>query len=226
MVPPPVPGSARSPVASPQAQEPANEPWPDAPDLHGLPGDGIRPGPVRRGARVVPARDLSAPQREAARSHFVQAVFPALTPLAVDPAHPFPRLRQGALAIAVSLQRRDDRRGRRVVRLLAIVQIPAALSRLVPLPCDGGGEYVLLEDLVVVHAGALFPGHDVREAAAFRVVRDGERGAPVRIELAAGASRHLEDALAAVLGLHPALVRRVAAPVQRSDRAEVAPGDR
>ncbi len=203
--------------------------------------EGILPALASAGLRIVAPADLSPEQRDAARGHFVGSVFPALTPLAVDPGHPFPHLRNKSLNVAVSLLRRDGRRRRRAAtHLLAVVQVPAVLPRLVPLPSDSGEAYVLLEEIIAANVGDLFPGHVVGETASFRVTRNWDldldeedsedllstiqaelrrrdRGAAVRLEISAGASHDLEAALAAALKLEPRDVYRMSGPLQVAD---------
>jgi polyphosphate kinase len=181
---------------------------------------------------VVAPADLSSEQREAARRHFVRSVFPALTPLALDPGHPFPRLRMRALNLAVSLQRREGRQRRRSgPPLLAVILVPAALPRVVRLPSASGDVCALLEEIIAACAGELFPGHAVGEIAVFRVTRGGSPGGQdgdaeqpppamargrrrgercaLRLEIASSASRELEAALAGALELEPRDVHRV-----------------
>jgi polyphosphate kinase len=199
----------------------------------------ILPALASAGIRILSPADLSSEQREVARRRFAGSVFPALTPLAVDPGHPFPHLRGQSLNLAVSLQRADGRRRRRATaRPLAVVQVPPMLPRLVRLPSRSGEAYVLLEEIVAASAGELFPGHAVGETAVFRVTprwdgdevdpedplstvqqdrRRRDRGAAVRLEISAGASHDIEVALAAALKLEPRDVYPTAVPLQVAD---------
>jgi polyphosphate kinase len=193
--------------------------------LHATWRDAILPALADGGIRIVAPADLSGAQREASRRSFAASVFPALTPLAVDPGHPFPHLRHGALAMAVSLQRREGRRRRGAARPLALVEIPAALPRLVRVPSGAGDACVLLEDLVVANVADLLPGNGVRATAVFRVTRSADpepgperprapvsplrarplrrEGAAVRLEISADAHAEIVAPLARVLGLEP-----------------------
>jgi polyphosphate kinase len=180
--------------------------------------------------RIVAAGELSAEQREAARRRFLDAIFAALTPLAVDPGHPFPRLRGGPIHVAALLRRRDAGPRRRSERhAVAIVKIPPDLPRLVPIPSREGIAAVLLEDVVADCVAFLFPGQVVAETAAFRVTSDrhasgeahGERRSPrrtgARLEVGAGASDLLVAALAKGLRLAPGDVDRVQGPLRPAD---------
>lgn len=186
------------------------------------------------GVQFLEMHALNAEQKAAARSHFTTAVFPALTPLAVDPGHPFPHLRNKSLNIAVLLRKNDGKRRRREqgTNSLAVVQVPSVFSRLVPLPTASGRAYLLLENLISVHVGDLFPGFTVDQTAAFRVTRNWDlnvdedesedllhtiqdelrrrdRGAAVRLELDSSASPALEQALVAAIKLSSQDVYRV-----------------
>jgi polyphosphate kinase len=178
----------------------------------------------------VAAGDLSAEQRDVVRRRFVEAIFAALTPLAVDPGHPLPHLRSGAIHVAVLLRRADARRGRKGERhAVALVQIPRGMPRLVPVPAQDGIAAALLEEVVAEFAVLLFPGREVADAAAFRVTSErhpaseghGERRPPrrttARLEVLAGASEPLVAALAKALRLAPGDVDRVPGPLRPAD---------
>jgi polyphosphate kinase len=185
---------------------------------------------------------LSGEQRAAARAHFVAQVFPALTPLAVDPGHPFPHLRNKSLNLAVMLGPEGARRRREArEESLAVVQVPSVLGRLVRLPAEPGEHaYMLLEELIASHVKELFPGYTVRHSTAFRVTRNWDilvdeedsedllstiqeelrrrdRGAAVRLEISTDASAELEQELADALKLEPSDVYRQQGPLQTSD---------
>jgi polyphosphate kinase len=205
-------------------------------------GEHILPGLARAGIRLVSPRDFTPEQAEAARAHFSTEVFPALTPLAVDPGHPFPHLRNKSLNIAVLLRREGGRRRRDPgqQQLLAVVQVPAVLSRLVRIPSATGTSRALLSEVIAAHAGDLFAGFTVRQGAVFRVTRNWDlsideeesedllstvqeelrrrdRGAAVRLELAADAPEEITAALVSALKLEPDDVYRVAGPLQLQD---------
>ncbi len=202
------------------------------------------------GLEILSPDALDRAQREAAREHFRSAVFPALTPLAVDPGHPFPHLRNKSLNLAAVLHREGrKRRAGGGPGDLAVVQVPTVLSRLVPLPADEGqSAYLLLEDLIGLFLGELFPGFTVEHRAAFRVTRNWDlnvdeeesedlmstiqeelrrrdRGMAVRLELNQGATLALEASLRQSLGLTHEDVYRSEAPLQLSDLTALAERD-
>jgi polyphosphate kinase len=193
------------------------------------------------GLAVLARTELTAEQKTAARAHFGSSVFPALTPLAVDPGHPFPHLRNKSINLAVLLRREGRRRKKEQGESsLAVVQVPSVLSRIVPLPAANGQAFLLLEELIALHVGDLFPGYAVEQTIGFRVTRNWdlnvdeeesedllstiqqelrrrERGAAVRLELDNGASPQLEAQLTLALKLAPPDVYRVTGPLQLQD---------
>ncbi len=192
---------------------------------------------------IVSPDAFTPEQRAFARNHFTINVFPALTPLAVDPGHPFPHLRNRSLNIAVILAKSHGRRRTRVPKeqLLAVVQVPMVLGRLVRLPSEPGKQaFALLGDVISAYVGDLFPGYEVRQTARFRVTRNSdllvdeeesedlltsiqeelrrrELGATVRLELSASASPEVEKLLANALKVELVDIYRVTAPLQLQD---------
>jgi len=120
---------------------------------------------------VVGRDELTADDRRVLERHFLSQVFPVLTPLAVDPAHPFPFIPNGGFALALMLERRADLR-----QLRALLPVPQQLTRFVPLPVGEAGEarFLPLEDLLVMHLEHLFPGYRLRGQCCFRLLRDSD----------------------------------------------------
>jgi polyphosphate kinase len=202
----------------------------------------LLPALATNGIHLVEPSAFTPEQRAFAVNLFRLNVFPALTPLAVDPGHPFPHLRNRSLNLAILLTQQRKRRTR-VPReqLLAVVQVPMVLGRLVRLPAQPGHQaYVMLGELIKEHVGELFPGYDVRHVAMFRVTRNSdllvdeeesedllstiqeelrrrELGAAVRLELSANASPELEKLLATALKVEPADIYRISSPLQLQD---------
>ncbi len=214
----------------------------------------ILPGLEAAGIQLLSPRALHAEQKAAARQHFAQKVSPALTPLAIDPGHPFPHLRNKSLNVALLLRRgpRREVRRRKKTELqehsYAVVQVPAMLPRLVPLPSARGPAYVFLSELIAAHAGDLFPGVTVVDAATFRVTRNWDlsideeesedllstvqeelrrrdRGAAVRLEIEAGAREEIVDTLRGALRVHRDDVYRMGLPIQPADLLDLAAAD-
>ncbi|MDP5336453.1 MAG: RNA degradosome polyphosphate kinase [Paracoccaceae bacterium] len=113
---------------------------------------------------------LSDEDRTALEAIFLDKVFPVLSPLAIDPAHPFPFIPNTGFSLALNLQRRRDKRA-----LRALLPIPAQIARFVPLPApDGAHRFLPLEDVLLLHVDSLFPGYDLKGHCAFRVLRDSD----------------------------------------------------
>lgn len=137
--------------------------------------DHVKPELEKEGIRVKKWDQLSASQQEGLRQWFMDQVFPVLTPLAVDPAHPFPYISGLSLNLAVIV--RNPVSGK---ELFARIKVPDVLPRLVSvdqpgsrnLPTGRSVELISLEDVIAVHLDNLFPGMEVMENYAFRVTRN------------------------------------------------------
>ena len=102
--------------------------------------------------------------------NFLEKVFPVLSPLAIDPAHPFPFIPNTGFCLALELERTTDRR-----TLKALLPIPQQIARFVPLPGRPGEQRFLpLEELLLLHLDMLFPGYIDRGHCSFRVLRDSD----------------------------------------------------
>ena len=131
----------------------------------------VEPELRAEGVHLVTGDDLDDDQRERVAAFFAREVFPVLTPLAVDPAHPFPYISGLSLNLAVLV--RDRRSG---AERFARVKVPNNLPRFVRLDDEGSGEWLLLpmEEVVAQHLDQLFPGKEVVEHHLFRVTRNAD----------------------------------------------------
>jgi polyphosphate kinase len=120
------------------------------------------------GLLVCGAAELTSDDAAFLDSYFMERVFPVLTPLAVDPAHPFPFIPNMGIVMALSLARDDDRG-----QMSALIPLPAQIERFVRLQgSEGPIRFVMLEELVAMNMGRLFPGFTVQGSGLFRVIRD------------------------------------------------------
>jgi polyphosphate kinase len=171
---------------------------------------GIRKELEREGITVVSRSALKAADRKYLEEEFLARVFPVLSPLAIDPAHPFPFIPNEGLALALQMRRARDGR-----ELQALLPIPSQIDRFVRLPAtDGSARFLPLEELLLLNVGALFPGYELAGSCAFRILRDSDleveeeaedlvrefetalkrrrRGEVVRLQISAGAPEDLK----------------------------------
>jgi len=129
----------------------------------------LRPELAREGIRVVGMRDLTPEQRAFVSDYCERELDPLLTPVAVDPSHPFPRVINKALCQALLLRRRR----RASSTYMGVVTVPRVLPRLIQLPPRNGTEdYIFLADLVASHTVDMYRGYEIISEAAFRVTRN------------------------------------------------------
>jgi polyphosphate kinase len=133
----------------------------------GLFNRGIVPALAEAGIALVRGDQVTKRELSQLHSVFRQQIFPVLTPLAVDPGHPFPYISHLSLNLAVMV--RDPQRHQ---QRFARVKVPPVLPRFIPLV--EGQRYVPLEDVIALHLQALFPGMEVVAHHPFRVTRDGD----------------------------------------------------
>ena len=130
----------------------------------------ILPGLEHAGVRIVRHSELSEEQRCRLRIYYDERVFPVLTPLSVDPSHPFPYISNISLNLGILLTpgENDSEAEPRFAR----VKIPPNVPRLVPVGSDH--TFILLEDLIAAHIGSLFPRRRILECRPFRITRDAD----------------------------------------------------
>ena len=194
--------------------------------------DELLPALAAEKVRVVSLKKLGPAARMHIENFYVKSAEPLLTPVTVDPAHPFPHVLNKALCLAFLLKRK--RRGGQTY--LGVVTVPRALPRLVLLPAkDGTVEYVFLSDVIQAFANRLYHGYEVLSAAGFRVTRNSNlyleeeesrsimdtvdaqlhrrrKGEAVRLEIEASANQEIIDRLVANFRLAPWQIFRVDGP--------------
>jgi polyphosphate kinase len=122
------------------------------------------------GISIVQRSRLTARDLKFLESHFLSNVFPVLSPLAIDPAHPFPFIPNTGFSLALELERVADHRP-----LKALLPIPQQIARFIALPGkEGEHRFLPLEELLLLHLGMLFPGYADKGHCMFRVLRDSD----------------------------------------------------
>jgi polyphosphate kinase len=130
--------------------------------------DRLLPELAEQGIRVLGIDQLDDPAMVFVDQYCERELDPLLTPVTVDPAHPFPRVINKATCVALLLRRRR----RSSLTYTGVVTVPRALPRLVRLPSEGTIDFIFLADLVVHHAVRMYKGYDIVSSAAFRVTRN------------------------------------------------------
>ena len=170
--------------------------------------DELRPALDKEGIRLVDTADLTDEDRAWSTNSFVERIFPVLTPLAVDPAHPFPYISNLSLNLAVLV--RDPVTG---VRRFARLKMPPLLPRFLPLP--DGERFVPIEQVVADHLDRLFPGMEIVTHHVFRVTRDAD------LEVEEDEAEDLLAAVELVLSRRRRGAMSVRLEIERSMTAEV-----
>src|SRR5947199_9230731 len=194
--------------------------------------ESLRPSLAEHGIRVLSLHELDSRARTFVEEYCERELDLLLTPVTVDPAHPFPRVINKALCVAFLLRRRR----RSALTYTGVVSVPRALPRLVRLPSDGTDDFVFLADLVAHHAVRMYHGYDIVSSAPFRVTRNSNlylaeeearsllesvrtelhnrrKGDAVRMEIEADADPEIIEWLRTVFELDPWQVFPVNGPV-------------
>jgi len=203
-----------------------------------------------QGLNLIDAGDVTAPERAALCDIFQTQLFPVLTPLAIDPAHPFPFIANLAFSLVLKLKRHSDNRS-----MYALVPIPAQVRRFWELPPTTHGRarrpsrrFIALESLVLLFLDSLFPGCEIEANGVFRLIRDSDveieeeaedlvrefearlkqrrLGSVVRIELEALTPEELRDFIADNLGAAAQDVILVDGMLYLASLAKLIPPDR
>jgi polyphosphate kinase len=198
----------------------------------------LLPAMHREKIRVLRWSELSDEAREQALAFYENEVDPLLTPVTIDPSHPFPRVLNKALCIGLLLRHR--RKGSKPGTALGVVTVPRALPRLVPLVGkDGCCDFILLHELVESQVDRMFRGYEVLSRSAFRVTRNSNlymeeeesrsvlesvraelhnrrKGDAVRLEIESSAVEEMVERLRTNFELDPWQVFRTDGPVNLS----------
>src|SRR5271156_6698203 len=197
----------------------------------------LRPALFQNGVRVLDWASVDPAARAHALDYYQREVDPLLTPITIDPAHPFPRVLNKALCLALLLRRK--RKGASGA-LLGVLTVPRALPRLVPVPSSfGTRDFVFLADLIEHNATGMYRGYEILSSAAFRVTRNSNlyfqeeesrslldsvrselhnrrKGDAVRLEIEEGADAEIVDRLRMNFELDDAQVFSTDGPVNLS----------
>ena len=199
----------------------------------------VLPKLEREGIAIVSLNSLSEGERAGLHDYFESRVFPVLTPLAVDPAHPFPYISGLSLNLGLMVRPDGDAKEQAAATRFVRLKVPPVLPGLVRVP-DSDSKFIFLSDLISANLLSLFPGMSAGEAHAFRVTRDADIdvrddeaddllralelklrrrrfGTPVRLEVAATMPREMVEYLTESLGLAPDDVYQVDGPLNISD---------
>ena len=198
--------------------------------------DMLLPSLAKEGIRILPVLELDRAGKDAMDLFFTRKVDPILTPVTIDPSHPFPHVINKALCVAFHL-RHHSKTG---ATYLGVVTVPRKIARLVRVPSKRDSiEYIFLHDLIETHTRNLYKGYHVISSGAFRATRNSNlylheeesrnlldlvdsqlhnrrKGDVVRLEIESDAAAEIVDPLTQQFGLRPAQVFKTPGPVNLS----------
>ncbi|HEX4182022.1 MAG TPA: RNA degradosome polyphosphate kinase [Caulobacteraceae bacterium] len=202
------------------------------------------------GLQLIDSTDVNASEHSWLRDIFEHQLFPVLTPLAIDPAHPFPFIPNLAFSLVLKLKRKSDGRP-----LFALVPIPTQVARFWEMPSTGNGRtrrpgrrFIALEGVLALFLDQLFPGYEVDARGVFRLIRDSEleieeeaedlvrefevrlkqrrMGSVVRVEIEAQMPEELRTFIVGSLHAQPQDVLLVDGVLGLDELAQLIPADR
>ena len=200
----------------------------------------ILPALERENVRIVTWDQLDQEERGYVSKLFSDRIFPVLTPLAVDPSHPFPYISGLSLNLAVIVKNSKTNE-----QFFARVKVPPILSRFIPTNSAGSTRFIPLEEVIAIHLQELFPGMVIEDHYTFRVTRNQDLeieeeesedllltleqellrrrfGPPVRLEIEKGIDKALLETLAEELSIDKENIISVATPLDLTDLSRIA----
>jgi len=189
----------------------------------------------KHGIEIISWDELNESERSYVTKLFADRIFPVLTPLAVDPSHPFPYISGLSLNLAVIVKNPDSG-----AEFFARIKVPPILSRYIPTSPSGSLRFIPIEELIVIHLQELFPGMLIQDHYTFRVTRNQDIeldeedtedllntleqelsrrrfGPPVRLEVEEGVDEKLLKRLCEELDINPSSVFSLPAPLDLTD---------
>ena len=196
--------------------------------------DELLPALAKHSIRVSSTGELDPKALKFTKTFYDRRISPMLTPVTVDPSHPFPHVLNKALCIAFLLKRRRGGNGK---PYFGVLTVPRTLPRLLRVPTENGGiQYAFLQDIISTYASKLYRGYEILASTAFRVTRNSNlyleqeesrslmdaidsqiaqrrKGVAVRLEIEEGAHPKIVERLVSEFELDESLVFRVRGPV-------------
>lgn len=197
--------------------------------------DDLMPELRKNGIEIITWDELTDTERGYVTKLFTDRIFPVLTPLAVDPSHPFPYISGLSLNLAVIVKNQDSG-----TEFFARIKVPPILSRYIPTSASGSLRFIPIEELIVIHLQELFPGMLIQDHYTFRVTRNQDIeldeedsddlldtleqelsrrrfGPPVRLEVEEGVDQKLLTRLCEELDINPSSIFSLPAPLDLTD---------